>query len=534
MMARSSSPASCSSRRSGIREPIPSSPGCSGSGSPPSSSARFYWAPPAQGFLGRVQPHPLLPRADGLGLLRRLRRRRGLERALPRRRREPRPRPRRRGGGRARAPLRAARHRHRRHLGARSSGAPTGTGTRARPRSSSRCSSTPPTWPCAARSRTARRARRLAAAYAVLGLVVAPFFFFVAAAAQLLAPPRAGGQRRGQGRDGAAHAAAVLLAGAAGFTALFFWMHNLRVPRSARSPERRRASLSRARSRPDRGGHRPGSWRSTWSSGPASSSTCCASSAGSTRPGERTDEQQTRLLRRSAASCCSPSPASRSPRSAARLTPYVSLRARRARHDRTVQVAGASRRAARELRRRRQRAALHPRASPRPARRLAGALPRPAAGQLRGRDHDRGDRPLRRARRASSRPTSCWSSARASTRAPRSKTYLRLSADARRWTLSQLYLPGALALWCALALRARLALGLRRPVAARRRVGARRFARRAYRFFALSIVARRAGARLSARCAATSASSTSPSTRGSTCRCTTSSRPSGPARRGAS
>ena len=44
------------------------------------------------------------------------------------------------------------------------------------------CSSTPPTWRCARPSRTARRARRLAAAYAVLGLVVAPFLYLRAAA----------------------------------------------------------------------------------------------------------------------------------------------------------------------------------------------------------------------------------------------------------------------------------------------------------------------------------------------------------------
>jgi heme exporter protein C len=70
-------------------------------------------------------------------------------------------------------------------------------------------------------------ARRLAAAYALLGLAVAPFLFFVL--------PRLSGftlhpepviNQTGK-IEVEERMLTVLIAGAAGFTALFFWMHNL-------------------------------------------------------------------------------------------------------------------------------------------------------------------------------------------------------------------------------------------------------------------------------------------------------------------
>ena len=80
---------------------------------------------------------------------------------------------------------------------------------------------------------------RLAAAYAVLGLVVAPFLYFVLPRVQLLAPPGAGGQPAGAGGHGVAMLQ-VLLAASLGFTALFFWLHNLRCAAAAGGGRRRR------------------------------------------------------------------------------------------------------------------------------------------------------------------------------------------------------------------------------------------------------------------------------------------------------
>lgn len=68
---------------------------------------------------------------------------------------------------------------------------------------------------------------RLSAAYAVLGLVVAPFFFFVMPrmAAFSLHPESVVNT---QGKiEMESRMLQVLLAGSAGFTALFFWIHNL-------------------------------------------------------------------------------------------------------------------------------------------------------------------------------------------------------------------------------------------------------------------------------------------------------------------
>jgi heme exporter protein C len=69
--------------------------------------------------------------------------------------------------------------------------------------------------------------RRLAAGYAVLGLVVAPFLFFVAPrlASFSLHPEPVINQRGEVDMDPAI--LVVLLAGSLAFTALFFWMHNL-------------------------------------------------------------------------------------------------------------------------------------------------------------------------------------------------------------------------------------------------------------------------------------------------------------------
>ena len=68
---------------------------------------------------------------------------------------------------------------------------------------------------------------RLSAVYAVLGLVVAPFFFFVMPrmAAFSLHPESVVNT---QGKiEMESRMLQVLLAGSAGFTALFFWIHNL-------------------------------------------------------------------------------------------------------------------------------------------------------------------------------------------------------------------------------------------------------------------------------------------------------------------
>lgn len=67
---------------------------------------------------------------------------------------------------------------------------------------------------------------RLAAAYAVLGLVVAPFLYFVLPRLSFSLHPQpvvnAAGEVEMESRM-----LMVLLGGAVGFTALFFWMHNL-------------------------------------------------------------------------------------------------------------------------------------------------------------------------------------------------------------------------------------------------------------------------------------------------------------------
>jgi heme exporter protein C len=69
---------------------------------------------------------------------------------------------------------------------------------------------------------------RLAAAYATLGLAVTPFFFFVVPRITYSLHPDAVINTRGS-VDMEPRMLQVLLAGAAAFTALFFWVHDLRT-----------------------------------------------------------------------------------------------------------------------------------------------------------------------------------------------------------------------------------------------------------------------------------------------------------------
>jgi heme exporter protein C len=67
---------------------------------------------------------------------------------------------------------------------------------------------------------------RLSAAYAVLGLVVAPFFFFIMPRIMFSLHPQSVINAQGK-VEMESRMVQVLLAGSAGFTALFFWIHNL-------------------------------------------------------------------------------------------------------------------------------------------------------------------------------------------------------------------------------------------------------------------------------------------------------------------
>jgi heme exporter protein C len=69
---------------------------------------------------------------------------------------------------------------------------------------------------------------RLCAAYATLGLVVAPFFYFVLPRLGFTLHPDAVINLRGK-VDVEARMLTVLVASSAGFTALFFWVHRLRT-----------------------------------------------------------------------------------------------------------------------------------------------------------------------------------------------------------------------------------------------------------------------------------------------------------------
>ena len=68
---------------------------------------------------------------------------------------------------------------------------------------------------------------RLSAAYAVLGLVVAPFLFFVMPRIMFSLHPQSVINAQGK-VEMESRMVQVLLAGSAGCTALFFWIHNLR------------------------------------------------------------------------------------------------------------------------------------------------------------------------------------------------------------------------------------------------------------------------------------------------------------------
>ena len=67
---------------------------------------------------------------------------------------------------------------------------------------------------------------RLSAAYSVLGLVVAPFLFFILPRLTFSLHPESVVNAQGK-IEMESRMLQVLLAGAAGFTALFFWIHNL-------------------------------------------------------------------------------------------------------------------------------------------------------------------------------------------------------------------------------------------------------------------------------------------------------------------
>lgn len=88
----------------------------------------------------------------------------------------------------------------------------------------------------------AEKRSRLAAAYAALGLAVTPFFFFVVPRITYSLHPDAVINTRGK-VDMEPRMLLVLLAGAAGFTALFFWLNDLRArllalaERPLRAPE---------------------------------------------------------------------------------------------------------------------------------------------------------------------------------------------------------------------------------------------------------------------------------------------------------
>ena len=67
---------------------------------------------------------------------------------------------------------------------------------------------------------------RLSAAYAVLGLAVAPFLFFIMPRIMFSLHPQSVINAQGK-IEVESRMVQVLLAGSAGFTALFFWLHNL-------------------------------------------------------------------------------------------------------------------------------------------------------------------------------------------------------------------------------------------------------------------------------------------------------------------
>jgi len=85
--------------------------------------------------------------------------------------------------------------------------------------------------------------RRLAAAYAVLGLVVAPFLFFVLPRLTFSLHPDTVVNRRGR-IEMESRMRQVLAASSLAFTVLFFWIHRIQVRLKARAE---RAPLGRTR-----------------------------------------------------------------------------------------------------------------------------------------------------------------------------------------------------------------------------------------------------------------------------------------------
>jgi heme exporter protein C len=81
---------------------------------------------------------------------------------------------------------------------------------------------------------------RLSAAYAVLGLVVAPFLFFIVPRITFSLHPQSVINAQGK-VEMESRMVQVLLAGSAGFTALFFWLHNLQC--RVRALQERAAAL---------------------------------------------------------------------------------------------------------------------------------------------------------------------------------------------------------------------------------------------------------------------------------------------------
>jgi heme exporter protein C len=81
---------------------------------------------------------------------------------------------------------------------------------------------------------------RLSAAYAVLGLVVAPFLFFIVPRITFSLHPQSVINAQGK-VEMESRMVQVLLAGSAGFTSLFFWLHNLQC--RVRALQERAAAL---------------------------------------------------------------------------------------------------------------------------------------------------------------------------------------------------------------------------------------------------------------------------------------------------
>ena len=98
----------------------------------------------------------------------------------------------------------------------------------------------------------AEKRARLAAAYAALGLIVTPFLFFVVPRITYSLHPDTVINSRGR-IDMESRMLQVLLAGAAGFTALFFWLVDLRrrvLALADRAPEAAAASPAAVARRP--------------------------------------------------------------------------------------------------------------------------------------------------------------------------------------------------------------------------------------------------------------------------------------------